>query len=214
MFGAVAATSVAGAAALGSLELVVLAGFGATVALVRLLRAGRLRASHRHLVGFLGGGRVQQERDAVLSVDGTRRVRTSPCGHGVRFEILADQGRRTVVSYQSGPTDDRVELEALPIEVRFARVHGRSLDPVCFEGSPPELGGPLRRHDPRWLRVSRFADGALVERLDADGRPVGDTWHPDLEAAREQIDAEYGEHAGPLTSRPPRWDEPSQRVWH
>lgn len=212
VLGAAATTSAMSVALLGSLELGLFAGLvGAFAAGAEVWRGRRRERLHRDVVRFLGSS-VCAEAHGWRSLDGTRRVRQAPRDSGLRFEVLTRDGRHTLECYRRAP-DDRLELDALPLEVRFARVHGRPLDPVCWDGSPPDLGGDPTRRDARWLRVSRFADGVLLERLDPFGDELGDTWHPDLDAAHEQIARELGTHAGELRSRPPIWDERPQRAW-
>lgn len=213
LLGSAAVGGLAGAVALSSLELAVLGAMGAAAAVAHAVRAGRSRASHEGLVRFLGGERVRYEDGAVLSPDGQRRVRAAPRSAGSRYEVLSEDGRQTLASYRTLAPSPPLELEALPREVLFARVYGRSVSPVCFDGSPPEIGGSVLRREARWLRLSRFEGGALLERLDDTGECIGDTWHPDVEAARAQIAAELGAHAGPLRSRPPRWDEARGDTW-
>ncbi len=207
-WGALALSAASGAAAIGSLELAVLAGVGALGAALHALRARRRRRSHHGLVRFLGSEDVRPVAEGVASLDGRRRARRSIAEGVVRYEVLSADGRRTLESYRASDAETAPRA-ALPEEVRFVSLHGRCLSPVCFDGPPPGLGGPVRRREPGWLRVSRYADGVLLERLDPDGVVLGDTWHPDLDAASEQVRAEYGPHAGPLVSRPPPRDLPS-----
>jgi hypothetical protein len=53
-------------------------------------------------------------------------------------------------------------------------------------------GGVVALPDPSSLRILRDGAGYALQRLDAAGVSVVDTWHPSLEAAIARAAADYG----------------------
>jgi hypothetical protein len=66
---------------------------------------------------------------------------------------------------------------------------------IHFRGLPPELTeGQDRREQlpqPRFLMIEEKSKGVFLFRFMADGRCVGDTWHLNVEDAKEQAEYEY-----------------------
>lgn len=203
VLGSVALTSVAGAALAGSVELAVLAGAGAVAAVTHGVRALGQRRRHRAVARFLGSDLVIEAAGCWTTPDGRRRVRVMPGDEHARFERLDPHTGETLESFRGpSPAAPPPPDEAVIVERVVATVHGRPLDPRCFTGLPPALGGRFARlEEVRLVAMDVRRDGVLIERLDGDGQLVGDTWHPDLAAARRQLEAEYGGHLG-------RWRDP------
>jgi len=200
MLGAAALGGATSAAALGSLELLVLAGAGALAAAAHLARASRCGRRRREVLDFLGDG-VVVEPGVWTSADGSRRVRAVRRDDHLRFETLELVSGVTLSSH-------RVRLE-LPFDPprrstrrrRSARVHGRPIHPCCFDGLPGR--DPVLRH-PASIELEESESGVLLRRLDDDGALVGDTWHATEAEARRQLAHELGPHLGPWTKAPRR----------
>lgn len=209
--GSMAASGVAGAVVAGSLELAVLAGAGAVAAVAHWLRASKERRQHRTVASFLDCDAVVETPGSWTSPDGLRRVRVMPGDDQARFEFLDPVTGETLESFRGPSSAAPPPLEeGVLVERAVATVHGRPVDPRCFSGLPPQLGGRFARlREVRSVAVNVRRDGVLIERLDRDGQLVGDTWHPDLTAALRQLEAEYGAHLGPWRETRADLEEPS-----
>lgn len=184
-------------------------------ALRSLARASARDAEARARLAFVGDDAVDDPADGVISPDGVRRLRIH---EGLaRYEELSLDGRCTIASYLDEPRGllrrfARRFERADARDALIAEVHGRAILPVCFLGAPHR--GEPRALTARWLRARPLTSGVLLERFDEGHRPIGDTLHPDLDAARTQVRLEYGAHAGRL--RPgtaPVLGAPAPRAW-
>jgi hypothetical protein len=67
-----------------------------------------------------------------------------------------------------------------------------------FRGLPPDLtGGTDTREElpwPRVLLIEETPEGIFLFRFTKDSTCVGDTWHLDIEEAKEQASFEYGDY--------------------
>jgi hypothetical protein len=131
------------------------------------------------------------------SLDGRRRLRvtTDP---DVRWEEIDPTTGETLSSFRApAPIAPAVPSAPEVLERRVARVHGRPRDPRCFAGLPEKLGGRgTELGEARTIVLELCRDGVLVERRDATGELLGDTWHPDRFAAMRQLEREYGDRIG------------------
>jgi hypothetical protein len=133
------------------------------------------------------------------SLDGTRRLRARAGDPLARYEHLDPSSGQTLASFRAGAPVMPRPVERAPARVLEAVVAGRRpLAPCCFLGAPPEIGSGATLPSVERVTISVFSDGVLAERCDAGGVLVGDTWHPHLEAASEQLAREYGPHIGEL----------------
>ena len=192
--GAIAATMV------GSAALFSLIGAGALAATAHWIASRVRRRRHRRVADFLGGEQVSLTPGGWCSLDGTRRLRSRDGDRLARFERVDPSSGQTLASFRAETPVMPAPVERAPISVRWATVAGRRpLAPCCFVGVPPEVGrGDATLPSVDRVILSVFRDGALVERCDADGVLVGDTWHRDAAVAREQLAREYGPHLGEL----------------
>ncbi len=189
-----------GAAALAAceIELLALASFGAAATVARLARTRREKREIASLIEFLNGPDILARDGMWTSLEGTRRVRARADDAALRWEVLEPSRGETLASFLRpawlGPsTADRSE----PIERRIARVRSRSRDPRCFRGLPKDFGGSgAELVEAAMIVFEVHREGTLVERRDGDGELVGDTWHPDRDAALRQLASEYGDRLG------------------
>jgi hypothetical protein len=76
-----------------------------------------------------------------------------------------------------------------------------------FVGLPPELkGGKDTRQEmgaAYFLTIEEEADQIFLYRFGKDGVCVGDTWHRNVDEAKEQALYEYGDAVGQWTDVPP-----------
>ncbi|HJL18592.1 MAG TPA: hypothetical protein RMH99_23225 [Sandaracinaceae bacterium LLY-WYZ-13_1] len=201
--GSVAISGAAGAVVGGSVELAVLGGAGALAAAAHWARAWGARRRHRHLARFLGADAVVEGPGTWTTPDGRRRLRAVPGDELVRFECLDPVRGVTLESFRGASPVRPVPVEpGVIVERVVATVHGRPIDPRCFRGLPPQLGGRFARlAEVREVALEVRREGVLLERFDADGQLSGDTWHADVQAALRQLDGELGGHLG-------RWRDP------
>lgn len=68
-----------------------------------------------------------------------------------------------------------------------------------YIGASSELGGIAKTQEElplaAILLIERSESGVLLIRYAANGRFAGDTWHPNLDEAKEQVTCEFGEEA-------------------
>ncbi len=73
-------------------------------------------------------------------------------------------------------------------------------------GFPPEAGAAsddrVRMPWPQVALIVEKPDGIFLERYLSDGTLVGDTWHEEIEHAKEQASEEYGPLLGPWIEIP------------
>jgi len=64
-----------------------------------------------------------------------------------------------------------------------------------YRGLPPELSGGVDTRQempwPRVLLIRQVKRAFFLDRYTAEGEPAGDTWHQDLEEAKDQAEYEY-----------------------
>lgn len=81
---------------------------------------------------------------------------------------------------------------------------------IHFQGMPPELtGGQDQRETlpwPRVLLIEEEREGIFLYRFSEDGSFGGDTWHMDLDEAKEQAEYEYEGLLGDWREIPPNVD--------
>lgn len=199
LLGAIALGGVASAVLAGSPELLLLAGAGVLAAAAQWAVAHAAGRRQRGLARFFGAERITLTSVGWCSLDGTRRLRARAGDRLARFEHLDPSNGQTLASFRAGTPVMPLAVGHASRRVLSAVVAGRRpLAPCCFVGAPPEIGGDATLPSVERVIVSVLADGVLVERCDADGVLVGDTWHLDLPAAQEQLAREYGPHVGEL----------------
>ncbi len=73
---------------------------------------------------------------------------------------------------------------------------------------PSEPDTRQRMAVPRVLVLATRSDGVFLERFDAQGNEVGDTWHESIDDGKAQALAEYGENLGTWTDVPESESDP------
>src|SRR4051812_32721820 len=100
-------------------------------------------------------------------------------------------GRRSFKTLMSKYNDGKVmkRLVALvkPTDIHPPSRHLRGMPEFLAVGDEASIEMPW----PRLLIIAPTARGYLLDRLTSDGESAGDTWHQDLDEAREQALDEY-----------------------
>lgn len=80
-----------------------------------------------------------------------------------------------------------------------------------YVGLPPELtGGKDARQElgrARFLVIEEDLDGVFLYRYGAQGQFVGDTWHKNVDDAKNQASYEYGESVKDWAAVPPEVED-------
>ncbi len=198
--GSVAAFAGATAVAAGQVELWALAGAGAFAAAAQLVQSARGRRRRDTLARFFGAREVVVTPGTWTSPDGRRRLRAVLGDALVRWEKLDPSTGETLASFRvNGLVAPPPPRPAEVLDAQVAQVQGRGREPRCFAGLPRAFGGrSVRALEPSWVVLEVRRDAVILERRDARGRSVGDTSHPDRDAAMRQLERELGAAVSPF----------------